>query len=322
MQMPLVVTEQETYRMATIFYPQVDVIYKDLSDLSLAYLAEHFDALFESGKFFAAQLQPFLSLVCKKKMRFIFCPHGNSDKGHSLQTQIQQDISLVYADHMIDLLKRTGALQHIQQIVKTGNYRLPFYLSHQSFYDKLAQERFGIYLDPTKKTILYAPTWQDGENPTSFFSSTHALIHQLLGRFNLIIKVHPFLEEFHPAHTYHILSQYEKTPGVIFLQNFPSIYPLLQKCDAYVGDYSSIGYDFLYFNRPLYFLPGKNKTFSLLHDCGVEILLESNIGSVIENTWEDNQMQKESQRRKVYDYAFGKQRKPEEIREEILKLLT
>ncbi|MBS0627210.1 MAG: CDP-glycerol glycerophosphotransferase family protein, partial [Verrucomicrobia bacterium] len=287
--MPLIVTEEATYSAALTFYPQIETLKKDHLELSSDFLANNFDVIFESGKFWAMELKSLFSLLYKKDMRFVFCPHGNSDKGHSIKTPTEQDLSLVYGDHMIDLLTKTRAIHHISAFARTGNYRLPFYLKYKSFYDSLVENQISCKIDRTKKVILYAPTWQDGENPSSFFTSTQNLIEELKDDFNLIIKLHPFLEEFHPAHTYYITSLYENTPGVTFLKNFPSIYPLLQICDLYIGDYSSIGYDFLSFNKPLYFLRGKSSSYSMLHPCGLVIPFTKKINSFIQDTLEFNQ---------------------------------
>jgi len=322
LQMPLIVTEEKTYQSAKTFYPQIEVIYKELNELSLEYIAHNFDAIFESGKFFASELKPFLSLMYQKQVRFVFCPHGNSDKGHSMQTRNFQDISLVYGDHMLDLLKQTKAFIEGQEIVRTGNYRLPFYLKYKNFYNELASQILDPVLDSSKKTILYAPTWQDGENPSSFFSSTDILIEQLSKKYNLIIKLHPFLEQFHPAHTYYILAKYKEREGVFFLENFPCIYPLLDRVDLYIGDYSSIGYDFLFFDRPLYFLPGEKKSFSLLHECGMEISLKEDILSFIEKTGKENKEGKRLQRHKTYHYAFGEEKPFDTLRKELLQLFN
>lgn len=321
MNMPLIVTEEETYASALTFYPQIQTIKKDHLELSADFLTNNFDVIFESGKFWAMELKPLFSLLYKKKMRFVFCPHGNSDKGHSITTPVEQDLSLVYGDHMIDLLTKTRAIHHISSFARTGNHRLPFYLKYQSFYDSLVENQITSKIDKAKKVVLYAPTWQDGENPSSFFTSTQNLIEELKGDFNLIIKLHPFLEEFHPAHTYYITSLYENTPGVIFLRNFPAIYSLLQICDLYIGDYSSIGYDFLAFNKPLYFLQGNNSSYSMLHPCGMVIPFTKGINAFIQNTLEFNQKEKEKQRKSLYTYAFGKEKSFSDIQHEIIQNL-
>ena len=324
MKMPLIITEESTYLSALQFYPQLQVIKKEIGDLSADFLANNFDVIFESGRFWSEELNPLLKLLYKKNMRFVFCPHGNSDKGHSFTNHMHQDLSLVYGDHMIDLLTQTRAIQKIKSTLRTGNYRLPFYRKYQSFYDNLVEQHVTKNIDPTKKTILYAPTWQDGENPSSFFFETEKLIKELSNHFNLIIKLHPFLEQFHPAHTYQIAGRYENTPGVVFLDKFPAIYPLLAISDLYIGDYSSIGYDFLAFDKPLYFLAGDKEISckSPLHHTG--LLIPSSLDSYefIEKTLERNQTEKAQIRKQTYEYAFGEEKLFSTLQEEIITKIS
>lgn len=323
MDIPLIVTEEETYQAACKFYPQIQVSQKNLSELSSGFLAHHFDVIFESGKFWKTELDSLFKILHKKTMRFVFCPHGNSDKGHSATKHVDQDLSLVYGQHMLDLLEHTGALKSISHTVKTGNYRLLFYKKYQSFYDDIVKAEVMPKLDSAKKTILYAPTWQDGENPSSFFHGTQKLIEELSPNFNIIIKLHPFLEQFHPAQTYYVLQQYEKAPGVLFLQKFPAIYPLLTLCDLYIGDYSSIGYDFLAFDKPLYFLtePKPSQLGSFLHRCGKVLPVEGSLSTFIQNTWIENSIEKSKIRKETYLYAFGEEKPFSLVKEEILAVL-
>ena len=319
---PLFVIEDNAYTAAQTFYPQVKTILMNASDLDAEFLTHHFDALFESGKFLASSLDSTLQLLYQKKMRFVYCPHGHSDKGHSAKQFVQQDVSLVYGKHMIDLLTQTGAIKFIKSMVRTGNYRLLFYLEHKPFYDQLVHSHVLQQKPlPHSKTILYAPSWEDGENPTSFFTSTVQLIQDLQDHFNLLIKLHPFLMEFHPAQTLSIVEIYKESPHVLFLDHFPCIYPLLEKSDLYIGDYSSIGYDFLAFNKPLYFFLNKENPTFAIHSCGLTIPPGGDIRKFIENTIEQNQREKERLRKTVYHYAFGEEKSFSLIRQEIFQSL-
>ncbi len=322
MDMPLFITEKQTYSAALTFYPQVRSIERQAQDLDADFLAAHFDALFESGKFFTMQLAPIIEMLHQKKMRFIYCPHGHSDKGHSAKQFATQDLSLVYGSHMSDLLNSTGAMDSIRSTVTTGNYRLAFYQKYQTFYDDLVKELIKPKLTPGKKTALYAPSWQDGENPTSFFASTGRLIQDLSSEFNLIIKLHPFLKQFHPAETYSVLEKYKDDSRVLFLDEFPCIYPLLQACDLYIGDYSSIGYDFLSFDRPLYFLIEEKAPTFALHSCGLVIPPKEHISTFIQNTWEENSLRKKESRHALYKYVFGEEKSFEILKKEILEALS
>jgi hypothetical protein len=318
--LPLIVTDEKKLQLANKFYPQCEVRYVEPADLSLEFIASRFDVIFECGKFWSLELLPLLELFFHKKMRLVFCPHGNSDKGHSLTSSSQhtpQDVALVYGKQMVDALTAAGAIENIGQWVRTGNYRFAFYQKHRQFYDNLAQEEVFKTFDKSKKTLLYAPTWADGENPTSFFTYCRQIVEQLSESFNVLIKLHPLLEETHPAETYHILMQYEGQKNVCFLREFPPIFPLLAGCDIYLGDYSSIGYDFLAFDKPLYFINSlTSKEGRFLHQCGQEIPAEAwkNLASFITNSLEENDQSYRELRRQIYEYAFG-----EEIEWGILK---
>lgn len=320
MGMPLLVTEESSYEMALQFYPQIDTVLAPLGNLSLAFLSKQFDVIFESGKCWQAELAPFAALLYRKRLRFVYCPHGNSDKGHSAKEHLDQDIVLHYGEQMSSLLERTGAKQKIRKLIRTGNHRLFFYQRYQTFYDQLIKSKIRAHLFPDKKTVLYAPSWQDGENPSSFFSEMERVIREVPCQdFNLIVKIHPLLEAFHPARTTQLLHLCKDKEGVLLLEHMPMIYPLLKCCDVYLGDYSSIGYDFLYFNRPLYFFAGEGNAseYSQLHSCGMLIPSQENIASFLLKTIQENEQEKRLAREEVYAYAFGEKREFEEIREEI-----
>ena len=317
---PLLITEEETYATALAFYPQLRLIHKPMQELSLEFLAEEFTVIFESGKFWMTELDPFVRLIYQKALRFVYCPHGNSDKGHSIGKHVEQDIVLFYGEHMLSLLKKTGAAQKIRNLVRIGNIRLLFYNKYKQFYIKLVENQVLSHLALEKKTILYAPTWQDGENPTSFFQEIRRVVSELQEEFNLIIKLHPFLEAFHPAQVAYFMSFCEERRGLLFLRKFPTIYPLLEVCDLYLGDYSSIGYDFLFFDRPLYFFAGEGgaSAATLLHSCGLCIPAGERLDTFIRSTLERNQEEKRRKRQEVYAWAFGEEKPFSLIREELL----
>jgi hypothetical protein len=316
LEIPLIVTDEKTFRLAQQCYPDLNVQLHDFSELSLEFLATHFDVIFQTSKFWAADLRPSLELLFRKKMRFVFCPHGNSDKGHSQQHAVEQDVSLVYGDHLHDLLKQTGAAQKIEHIIRTGNYRYPYYLRHRQFYDALAGSLVFGRFSRQKPIAFYAPTWSDRENPTSFFSSTDLLVEKLSPTFNLLIKLHPLLIESHPAQVFQIMARYENHPAVVLLENFPPIYPLIDRCDLYIGDYSSIGYDFLALDKPLYFLNP-----SPLSSCGLELPREG-INQFLTDTLEANKKDYSTQRKKIYYYAFGEELDQNKIKSNIFNKLN
>jgi CDP-Glycerol:Poly(glycerophosphate) glycerophosphotransferase len=312
--LPLLVTEEATYQAAQKFYPQLDCKLIDLQALSLDYLANHFDVIFESGHRWALELLPLLEMMFHKKLRIVYCPHGNSDKGYS-QDPLPKDISLVYGNHMFDHLKKTKSLEKLNSTVLTGNYRYQYYLRNQQFYDDLLKPELDK-LDPHKKTIFYAPSWPDGENASSFLTCAERVLQEVGEFYNIIIRWHPFLDELHPVETHQLRREFENKEGIVFLSDFPCIYPILNVSDGYLGDFSSIGYDFLAFNKPLFFL---DSHFGMLYKCGEQLNLEKHLGESIKQA---EKISHQEQRKETYHYVFGEMRTNESILKDLKEALS
>jgi teichoic acid glycerol-phosphate primase len=319
---PLLVTDPKQKEITSHYYPFLSVQLVDPLELEIPALASSYDFVFHSFFWDKALLQ--------KKLRAIYVPHGNSDKGHHqneyLEKVMRQDISLLYGEQMVDLLKKKKVFDQVENYCLMGNVRHYYFLQKKSFFEKIVFDEIFSSLDPKKKTILYAPTWEDWEKSSSFFTAGEKLIEQLSEKFNLIVKLHPCLEIYSPAKTYRILGKYEQLAHVHFLLDFPYVYPLLEKTDIYVGDFSSIGYDFLTFAKPMFFLnprkvPKKDPS-RYLHQCGRELNPETckNMATFIEkNLSLDSRYQQK--RKETLLYAFGNPRKPEKIKQELLSLL-
>ncbi|NDB87266.1 MAG: hypothetical protein EB127_31980, partial [Alphaproteobacteria bacterium] len=99
---------------------------------------------------------------------------------------------------------------------------------------------------------------------------------ELPQEYNLIIKIHPNLYAQDPAQVEQILGYCARQNSILWLEDFPSIYPILDFVDIYIGDASSIGYDFLTFNKPMILLNQNNRIADkdpglYLYRCGIEI---------------------------------------------------
>lgn len=317
---PLFVDDENCFQKLKIFYPEVQSHLKE--DLSFGFLAKNFDALFSCNPWFSEDKFSFNTLH-NKNMQLIFCPHGNSDKGHidkvNMFCYTMQDAVLLYGSHMIDLLKTLNVYKHLKKSKVIGNFRLQYYQKFKKFYDDLLNALVFSKLNSDNKTILYAPTWKDNENSTSFFKIFENLIKTVPSNYNLIIKLHPNLEKKHPTEFYQI---YETNlpSNILLIEDLPLIYPLLNKCDIYLGDFSSIGYDFLYFQKPMFFLDpfdrDQKKDPSLsLFKCGSKIDKKywNNIFFFIESNLNFNSLK--SIQKKTYEYAFGKERSINQIKD-------
>jgi len=244
LKIPLILTDVDVCSLARRFYPDLEVILWDPLEAPEKLVAQ-FDTiyystprvLFDEVFFFAQGFQ-------NKRIRTIWCPHGNSDKGRSsvfMEALSEEEHLLVYGTRMETFLREKGIKAPVTRV---GNYRLDYFKKHAAFYEDLFPAK-------KKKTILYAPTWQDGEKNSSFPYIWRFLL-TTPKRFSLFVKLHPNLYVQFPEEIKQLKA--EAPDHVTILEDFPPIYPILSKADIYVGDMSSIGYDFLAFKRPMILL--------------------------------------------------------------------
>lgn len=303
LEIPLYVTEFSTFEVAKEFYPHLQVEYIDIQDLSLSFLAERADVIFESGHTFATELLPLWELLHQKKMRVVYCPHGNSDKK---SPKLKKDLTLIYGDHMKHHLSQTGEDRLVEKMVVTGNYRRRHDRERKEWIDEKLEQQMVGRLSKDRKTVFYAPTWQS----PGWFEKAVRVIEEVGTEFNLLLRLHPFMEELYPI-------EYEKIKrhSVIDLASFPSIYPILRKADYYLGDFSSIGYDFLSLGKPLFFL---DKFEGEIYDCG--IILEHDLHYGLQMKGFEDRL--ELKRRVLAEKVFGRERTFKEIRDELKEALS
>lgn len=331
MNVPCLVNDYSNLNKMHQFYPQISSYY--IQDLSLQYLMEHFEVIFECQ----ARFHPLHKMAkdfYQSSLRTVFAPHGNSDKGFFSPKNffyhfMKNDITLIYGNHMVDALKKLDYWNHIKAPLLVGNYRYLFYHKYQTFYDQLAFHQIFSHLPKNNPTILYAPTWKDVENSTSFFDMGQKIIDDLPDNYNLIIKIHPNLETRDPHLYYPLLGSIEKKKkkNLLLLPEFPPIFPILSSTDIYLGDFSSIGYDFLMFQRPMFFIDvhkrPKTHRSIFLHQCGEQIPsdLKTNIFSFIEKRIAHWPLKHTDLQRKIAEYAFADLGSLEAIKNRILTAL-
>ncbi|HSX04296.1 MAG TPA: CDP-glycerol glycerophosphotransferase family protein [Rhabdochlamydiaceae bacterium] len=317
---PLIVTDEKIEQSAKKYYPNLSVLKYD--PLETAKIILDFQLIFTClprplfNEIFYLQ-----QALLNQRVRTIWIPHGNSDKGRKspyMEALQSEEIALVYGKQMIDFLEEKEVLSKLKRFVTMGNFRYRFYQRNRAFYSALVKKEILCFLKSNpKKIILYAPTWQDQEQSSSFLSASPILLENLPKDYALIVKPHPNLLKQQGELIQKLSLQY-KSPNILFLNDFPPIYPLLAHIDIYIGDMSSIGYDFLAFNRPLFFLNESRRDCTqdlgfYLARCGTVIekeeyatIYEKIKKSFIKNT------QKE-----IYEYAFGKPKSFKTLKNEI-----
>ena len=302
---PLITNSENIFELTKKFYPKVKVEYVENISINF-FIVKHFDKILTciTKVYFDSEFR-FQQDVLNKEIDIIWCPHGNSDKGKTcffFEALKDAKNVLVYGNKMLDFLKEKNILNSIKTFSIVGNYRYKYFKEFQKFLKKITKREIFDTISHKNINILYAPTWQDSENSSSFFRVSKFLFDQLPSNYNLIVKLHPNLIAQNKMKIELLKNKYLKN-NILFVDDFPVIYPILDFIDMYLGDFSSIGYDFLTFNKPmLFFKPLNEKLTSNLFDCSDVIQDETNIFEKIEIALKNDLYQKE--RRLLYKNTF------------------
>jgi CDP-Glycerol:Poly(glycerophosphate) glycerophosphotransferase len=208
------------------------------------------------------------------KPRVVHVPHGFSEKMQRWSRDIAfQDIALMLGRHAIDQLRAMGVTAAECTMVVAGNLRRAWYAQNRAFFTA-RRIAWGLPDDP-RRTILYAPTWDDRIGSTSFFSAFTTLLEGVPRGSRLVVKLHPHLEQKAPQVTA-LCARAAGRDDVIVLRNCPLVLPILDVADVYIGDMSAMAYDYLGFDRPMFFLnqvanSARDPLYSRLFRCGATI---------------------------------------------------
>lgn len=328
MGIPLLFIDDLDYELGKKYYPGLNADKIDYDAFDPEYLIANYDVLFMSDLWDRKAFREkyfHLEMKYQKRLRNVHCPHGFSDKGFYLKKSANEDITLIYGQNMLDQLKYYQSFDNLNAYVISGNYRYTYYKKHKKFYDKLIQEEILSQFSEKRPTILYAPTWLDLEESTTFFDASKYIIDALPQKYNLIVKLHPRLELDDTVKYYQIVGRHQGKNNILFLKDFPLVYPLLAYSDIYIGDMSSVGYDFLAFNKPMFFL-NKQKRDSktdrglYIFRCGTEVTPEQypKLYQIIEENLPTDKERFEAIRNEVYTYTFGPEKPFPELKQEII----
>lgn len=328
---PLLFQDEADQERAIQYYPEVDTLIAEYQEFTPEFLIANYDVIFTSDLWNRHDFHKVfreLEMKYNKQLRAVYCPHGFSDKGYYLKNCVNEDITFIYGQNMLDLLDHHGALRFMPPHVITGNYRYTYFQKFRDFYDKLMQEEILAKFDQVRPTILYAPTWGDEEDSGTFCEIALQMIEKLPSHYNMIVKPHPLIEHHDAGFYYQLMSKCDEKLNTVFLKDFPLVFPVLANTDIYIGDMSSIGYDFLIFDKPMFFL-NKNKRDVekdrglYLYRCGVEIQPEqyNEIYEIIEKETATDKSKYSKIRQETWEYTFGAEKPFPQIRNEIIEVL-
>jgi len=66
-------------------------------------------------------------------------------------------------------LKHHEVFHHVDHYVVVGNYRYTYFKQNRAFFDHVVKEEVLSRFSKPQPTILYAPTWLDLEESSTFF---------------------------------------------------------------------------------------------------------------------------------------------------------
>lgn len=263
-----------------------------------------------------------------KPIKHVHCPHGFSDKAYWFDLCIEQDYFLVYGQNMLKMFEERNLLEKLPPYVITGNYRYQYYLKHKDFYQEIVNREIFSFFKNKGPIVLYAPSYNYLDKDTSFFDAIDTIIEHLPKHYNLLVKMHPdLIGKTNSVAFSRVISKYLNRENVFWLNNYPLVYPILDKVDIYLGDTSSIAYDFLAFNKPLFFLKQQDRKKEIdrgqRFNLGTVITPENynSIWKIIENTLPIDQEKFGQIRAETYHFTFGNPKPFEEVRAEILRML-
>jgi hypothetical protein len=285
---PLIFTNELIASTAKDFYPNLIIqIFPDL--LFPESILKNYDVIFSClGKALIDPIFFFDEHRLKKKILSVWVPHGNSDKDH-LGAIEGEKIILTYGKQMNDILTKKNVLAKVYQSIQVGNYRAFYWKNNKKFYDNLLHK--DLSFSNKNKIALYAPTWDD----PNWDKDLAAILKNRPDKVNLFIKLHPNTLLKPKACAMKI--EHEEDELVKFIDHIPTIYPILSKIDYLITDHSSIAYDFLYFDKPTFFLTSKKTP---IHNTGV-ITTAENVFDEIQKK-DPYKMARET----LYNYAFEK----------------
>jgi len=134
------------------------------------------------------------------------------------------------------------------EILEYGYPRMDVAVANQADVDKQAILGANIQLDLAKPILIYMPTWRGGTTKQAV-DGVEVLVQEVLGlkerikdRYNILIKVHPFLFEY-------VKDDIRLKSSLV--SDFCDPNEVLSAADVMIADYSSVFFDFIPTRKPI-----------------------------------------------------------------------
>lgn len=296
LKIPLFTNDSWIAICAQHFYPQLEVIQGDSAVLS----EQRTFCTVEPSRLHPSAIQ-FGAEVVQTQHQTIAGFHGNPAKFQEdfwIERYANEDVVLFYGPYLEHYFKEKNVWKRLKKTVRIGNIRLAYYKQFQSFFDQ--KVRPFLFEKQRRRTVFYAPTWS-----YPHFHLETCLFKNIPEDYQLLVKFHPYTHRLFPDRIQEVKERYS-SDQIRFIDDIPLIYPILNQVDIFLGESSSIGFDFLAFNRPLFFF-GEG-----LSGCGKTIEVDEKIYQVL-----DQSDMFSAQRREKYAYVYGEPVAFETIQKEL-----
>ncbi|MCK5035711.1 MAG: CDP-glycerol glycerophosphotransferase family protein [Candidatus Sabulitectum sp.] len=196
--------------------------------------------------------------------RSVFIGHGTGDKKYGEKAHTLESFQYLFVSGPKHMAKFADSGLHFpeESLIKIGNLRFDDYINGGTSREVL-MDRIGIpKRDRGRKTVLYAPTWQDGNGTLGRYAKLFC--KEITAEHNLIIRPHHFDSHKVPA-----LKLWAKINGIkrVYFSNSNRItksdtmHDFLIS-DILISDTSSVLYEYLITGKPIIVA---NTDFSDLH---------------------------------------------------------
>lgn len=157
------------------------------------------------------------------------------------------DLMMVNCQEQFEEFKR--AFWYDGEILKCGIPRNDVFLRHDDKF--IARVRESLNVPQSNKIVMYAPTFRNDFSSTDVYKfNAKKLLDTLKKRFG---GKWTLLMRFHPNMTSTALAQANfSAPNIINVTNYPDMQELIVVSDVLISDYSSVIYDFMISNKPVF----------------------------------------------------------------------
>ncbi|AIC96162.1 CDP-glycerol glycerophosphotransferase family protein [Shouchella lehensis] len=186
----------------------------------------------------------------KKMANDIEQVHGRDDSYVERVTAAAKNWSVLLSPSPYATKSFISAFQFQNKILETGYPRNDLFFRLDSEGRKEAIRK-KLNLDPSKKVILYAPTFRDNEKVRNKFAfnlrlDLDAFAQELGEEYVLLLRMHVVI-----AGRLTIPTELKKT--IVDVSNYPDIQDLMLLSDGLVTDYSSVMFDYVNTGKPMVF---------------------------------------------------------------------